>query len=261
MRDLRSSRSVARYTLRRSGLTAGVRHPLLDMWAIEEMFRFRPYEPPEPVRRALDGVEGPLGVVDIGGHAGYFGLFIRDLFPDASVISFEPDPSNAGILRSNIEANGLADRWELIQAGAATTTGTAEFESSFHLSRVVPQRDSALEDLQQEIGEALPFLQGTALLESERRQIELRDVFSYLDEVDLLKIDAEGAEWDILADPRFADVPARAVVLEYHPSYTDSADPARLAASLLERAGFQPGPPERGGQAGTMWAWKPAPEA
>ncbi len=43
MRDVPAERE---YELRESGLTAVVRHPLLDMWAIEEMFRLHAYRPP-----------------------------------------------------------------------------------------------------------------------------------------------------------------------------------------------------------------------
>jgi hypothetical protein len=84
------------------------------------------------------------------------------------------------------------------------------------------------------------------------------DVFPFLEDVDLLKIDIEGAEWRLLADPRFASVPARAIALEYHPHDCPDADPGTLARRLLAEAGYQTLetefdlPPGHG----MLWAWR-----
>jgi hypothetical protein len=47
--------------------------------------------------------------------------------------------------------------------------------------------------------------------------VPVRDVFPYMQECDLLKIDIEGGEWGLLADPRFASTSAKALVMEVHP--------------------------------------------
>jgi FkbM family methyltransferase len=255
--ELRDIPSVGRYQLRDSGLLAEVRHPLLDMWVLEEVFRLRVYEPPPAAARALATLERPARIVDLGGHVGYFGLFMRQLYTDASVVSFEPDPRNVEILRRCIEANGLRERWQVIEACAATRDGTAPFQSSFHLSRVAAEDDDALGDLQRRIAGTFSFLEGTALLSPEVHQVAARDAFPSMLDADLIKIDIEGGEWQLLADPRLGELEARAIVLEYHPSYLPGADAAATVALELGRAGYEMGPRIRGGDADMIWAWKP----
>lgn len=255
--ELRDVPVVGRYRLRETGLLAEIRHPLLDMWVLEEVFRFRVYEPPAPVRSSLAGLGRPLRILDLGGHIGCFALFMRGLFPSARVVSLEPDPANASILRSCIDANGLRDSWELIEACAATRDGTAELLGSFHLSQMSGGSEQSLRRLQQGIVDRFPFLDGTPLVRSERREVACRDVFGLLLDADLVKFDIEGAEWPILADPRFRELQATAVVLEYHPSYVAEPGPERTVEGALRGAGYATERSARGVDGGTTWAWKP----
>jgi FkbM family methyltransferase len=181
---------------------------------------------------------------------------MRGLFPEASVVSFEPDPRNVQMLRECIGANGLQERWRVVEACAATSDGTVAFQSSFHLSRAAGASDVALKDLQQRIAGTFSFLDGTALLRPEAHEVAARDAFPFLLDADLVKIDIEGGEWEMLADPRLAELGAVAVVLEYHPSYAPGADAEAIVEAELARAGFQTGAPLRGGDAGLIWAWK-----
>ena len=257
LNEVRKESSIRQYGLRDADLVVQIRHPLLDMWVLEEVFRFRVYDPPPEATRRLHAVGRPLRVVDLGGHIGLFALYARTRFPVESTVSFEPNPENARTLRACIEANGLGASWELVEACAATDDGSVEFEASFHLSRIA-RPDEALEAMQESIGTALPYLKGTRLLETERRQVEARDVFPYLADADLVKIDIEGGEWEILDDPRLADLRASAVVLEYHPSYTPHEDAERAVRGAFERAGYECGAPVPGeGRHDVMWAWRP----
>jgi FkbM family methyltransferase len=255
--ELRDIPIVARYRLRESGLVAVIRHPLLDMWVLEEVYRFRVYEPPAPVVAALAGRGDQIRVVDLGGHVGLFGLYMRGLFPSATFVSFEPDPRNVAVLRRCIEANGLAETWRVIEACAAPSDGTAAFSSSFHLSRMAPPSDDSLDALQQGIRRAFPFLEGTALLESDHRQVPCQDVFPVLLDADLVKFDIEGAEWEIFADERFRELDAAAVVVEYHPASAPQGDPEGMIEQALLGAGYMTGTPRRSADAGMLWAWKP----
>ena len=255
-RELRGIPVAGEYRLRDSGLIAAVRHPLLDMWVLEEVFRFRVYEPPAPVGEMLRSVGRPLRVLDLGGHVGCFGLFLRGLFPDAVVTSFEPDPDNAAILERCIERNALTGRWQLVQAAAATVDGKAELSGGYHLARIAEAADPRLDDLQRGVRSAFPFLEGEALLRSDRRRVASRDVFPFLEDADLVKIDIEGAEWEILADERFGELTAGAIVLEYHPAYAPMQDPEAAVQRYLERAGYVTGVPVSGADGGLLWGWK-----
>jgi FkbM family methyltransferase len=256
--ELRDVPAVGDYRLRGSALRAAIRHPLLDSWVLEEVFRFRAYEPPAEVKDALSALDRAPRVLDLGGHVGLFGLYVRGLFEAAQVTSFEPDPSNVAVLRRCIELNGLEDRWRVIEACAAAGEGTVEFVSSYHLSRIGSADDPSLSALHRGISSAFPFLEGTALVESQARRVSSYDVFPFLADADLVKMDIEGTEWEILADERFAATTAAAIVLEYHPAYLDSSDAEATVATALERAGYVIADVKRTADAGTVWAWRGA---
>ncbi|MBV9464710.1 MAG: FkbM family methyltransferase, partial [Solirubrobacterales bacterium] len=223
----------------------------------EEMFRFRAYEPPSALAGALASHPRPLRILDLGGHAGFFGLFMLGLFPDCTITSFEPDPDNARILRGCVAANALGDRWQVIEAAGATSDGMAEFCSSFHLSRMAPSPDPHLQALQRRLGGVFPFLRGTALLGAEGRHVECRDVLPLLGDADLVKLDIEGAEWEILGDGRFRDAGLRAIVLEYHPAYGPGEDAEATVTRALAGAGLEATAPVAGADGALVWAWEP----
>ena len=68
--------------------------------------------------------------------------------------------------------------------------------------------------------------------------VEVVDVLPEVVAADFLKIDIEGGEWPILADRRFRDVRARALVMEYHRMGSPGEDAAAEASRLLRDAGF-----------------------
>lgn len=260
LNELRRAREPVRreYTLKDSGLTVALRQPLVDMWPLEEIFRLREYEPPAEAVNVLGTVARPLRVLDLGGHIGLFGLFACAAFPGSTIVSFEPDPDNAALLSRCIEANSLGERWHLVQACARKADGTTEFASSYHLSRAVTSPDDSLKELQAEIAGGLSFLAGTALTLGEKRLVvECRDVFPFMADADLIKMDIEGAEWEILLDDRMGNVHAPAMVVEYHEAHSPPGDSEEAARRALARAGYETGPARRGVENGTLWAWRP----
>ncbi len=248
------------YTLRESGLRAQIRHPLLDMWVLEELFRFGAYEPPRQVGETLDLLGRPPRILDLGGHVGLFGLFAFGRFDGVSVVSFEPDPRNAQVLRRCIEANALGERWRLVEACAGTGEGTVEFDSAFHLSGVA-RGGRELAGKRDEISAAFPFMAGAPLLSPERHVVAVQDVLPAAMDVDLLKIDIEGGEWEILSDPRFKATAAVALVLEYHATENEGSGACARAHELLGGAGFQTRQAAQDGDAGVIWAWRDTPAA
>ena len=235
-RELRGRERVSAYRLRGSGLTFHVRHGTDDLAGIQEVFAQRNYLPPDPAmailrRRAADG---SLSVVDLGGNLGLFALQAFELFPDARVVSFEPDPGNARLLETTIEANAREESWTLVRACA----GVAEREVTF-----LPGRH--LESMRVEE----PSAQTVTLPEL--------DVFPYLEGCDWLKIDIEGGEWAIFADPRFAQLRIPVIALEYHAHLCPSDEPRELLGDLLTGAGYTVADfEERTPGIGETWAWQ-----
>jgi FkbM family methyltransferase len=248
---------VGRYRLRNSGFTVFIRHPLLDMWVLEEIFRLKAYDFPAEIAVRLRELERPMRVVDLGGYVGLFGLFVFQSHPNSELVSFEPDPENARLLASCIEANGLSERWRLVEGCAATSDGTTEFMSSGPLSRAAPESDPGHERVRARIRGAFPFLEGTALLTPTPYEVKKLDVFPYLADADVVKIDIEGGEWELLADPRFADIQAMAIALEYHAPYGPGPDADEVVRDAMRKAGYQTQAPVRRFDTATIWAWKP----
>ncbi|SHI37872.1 methyltransferase, FkbM family [Roseomonas rosea] len=145
-------------------------------------------------RVALEGVKRDEVrlVVDLGANVGLSALWFLNQFPACRVLAFEPHPSHAAQARRNWALGGVAERVELVEAGAGTRTRMA----------VLSDRGSG----------------STVAAEGDGLSIEIRDAFPHLTgrPIDLMKIDMEGGEYELLADPRFAGLDVRAIVMEWH---------------------------------------------
>src|SRR5436190_13456476 len=179
------------YHLKDSGLAFYLRHGTPDVNTFEQMFDEGHYELPREIAASLPS--GEVTAVDLGANVGMFGLWLRSRFPQARITAFEPDPDNARVLSQTAAANARNGDWRVVEAAAGNRDGEITFVTGdFTNSRVA------------EAGEA-----GTA--------VPLVDVFPFFDDADFVKIDIEGAEWDLTSDPRFAELRAPVVAFEYHP--------------------------------------------
>ena len=134
--------------------------------------------------RASD--DRPL-IFDCGSNIGMSVLFFKKLYPNARIVAFEPDPFTFETLRRNVEQNRLSDV-DLHQIALDDRVGEIEFfrdaspESSSLTMSALPQRHS-----------------GPSVAVPARR---LSDFIS--SEIDLIKIDVEGAE-DAVSDSIFQE--------------------------------------------------------
>ncbi len=250
-RELVGRFAVGEYGLAGSEWRAVIRHPLTDLAVLREVFRLREYEPPPAVRSRLAGLE-EVRVLDLGGHVGLFGLYARSALPSASVTSFEPDPRNLPLLRRCVQINGLEGSWEIIAAAAGTADGEAEFISDFSRSQIAGVGDHLPWDTW------IPPDRIPSHLTPAAVSVPVRDALPHLRRCDLVKLDIEGGEWDLLADPRFAETTAVALVMEVHPHACPDGDPQRTLDDHLERAGFRAVPSAPvDGVAEVVWAYRP----
>jgi FkbM family methyltransferase len=234
-REVLARGSVASYRVTGAGTPVLLRHGTPDVVTLDEVFLARDYDLPGPVSQALAGLDRGPRVVDLGANAGYFGAFVLGRFPDAELVAVEPDPDNAELLRRAVAASGRAERWRVVEACAATREGTVRFLAGRHsLSRLA--------------GEDEPGIEVAAV-----------DAFEHLEGADLAKVDIEGAEWPLLADPRLGRGSLRAIVVEYHPAGCPEPEPGPAARRLLADAGFEVlDGSQRGDGYGVVWGWKPS---
>ncbi|HTC72568.1 MAG TPA: FkbM family methyltransferase [Solirubrobacteraceae bacterium] len=166
-----------------------------------------------------------MTVLDVGAHIGYFTLVAgRHVGPTGQVWSFEPDPANRESLEHNIAVNGMRDRVSILPLAVASSVGEAT------LYRVAGDTGSST---------MYPSNGGGA---SERIAVSRTSLDTWADsmgwpQVDLVKMDTEGAEGTVLAGMTelFERNPSMVVVLEFQADALEAAgeDPADFVAHLL----------------------------
>lgn len=186
-------------TLRKSGLRFRVRGAM-DIWSVKETFLDRFYE-----RFGFSLGEG-WTILDIGAGIGDFTLFAAAGHPRNTVYAFEPFPQSFELLEENLRFNRVATVQAFQQA-----IGGQSGELALDLSGDEPlqiQSRAATSQAAQTL--TVPCL-------------SLADAFSHLtlERCDLLKLDCEGAEYDILFNAP-DDVLRRVdrIVMEYHDGVT-----------------------------------------
>ena len=122
----------------------------------------------------------PKTIIDVGSNIGIFALFCADRFPKAKIICYEPSSTSFSYLEKNIRVNrvqaichnyglGLPERSAILYASKLGATTATIFAS-------------AVNDFQSELVEILA----------------LSNSINY--DVQLLKIDVEGSEYEIIDD-------------------------------------------------------------
>jgi FkbM family methyltransferase len=143
-------------------------------------------------------------VVDLGSHVGLSALYFAVRFPEARILAVEPNPALQQRLRNNTEQ---AERIEVVPVGVAGTSGTKRL-------KVAGVGDSWSAALHDQEGEEIVALTLADLLEQE-------GVY----EIDVLKIDIEGSEFEVL---KGADLERIGTITgELHPSEPDQLEELR----------------------------------
>jgi FkbM family methyltransferase len=214
------------YRLRSTGAAVRLRTRTRDAAVLNEIFGSRPvYAPPEH----MPAFDGPISVLDLGGNIGLFGLYALQRWDVATMRSYEPDVDNYRLLT---ETAAQRPGWEAVPVAVGNAPGSLRFRSGL-------------------------FSDSRAALEGEDGvDVPVVDLFADSDGCDLLKIDIEGGEWPILADPRLAGF-ARVIVLEWHFFGAPSLPAEAAASELLTRAGYvnQWRAPDATHACGILWAW------
>lgn len=178
-----------------------------DAYPWEEILRLLPDEPV---------------VLDIGAHVGAFTIAVAESRPRLSGACYEPSPWAFEMLTSNLEVNGLAGRVAARHSAVAAVPGETLFyeaEPGSCASSTIPFNGAE--------ARSVPAV----TLESALEDLATSDV-------DLLKLDCEGAEYEIVTNaPSLAWQSIGSIFLEYHPvdgrGYVDLEEPLLAAGYEL----------------------------
>jgi len=141
----------------------------------------------------VDRLAEPQLVIDGGSWLGLSVLRLRQLFPAATVIAFEPDPEIVPILRRNLDRNGAGDVL-VVDAALAGRVGPATFRSTGS-----------------DNGGFNPGIRGREITVERRRLSEF-----VTGPVSLLKLNIEGAEAEVIDELGDLLGTVDQVLIEYH---------------------------------------------
>ncbi len=158
-------------------------------------------------------------IIDVGANVGTATIWLAARAPKARIAAVEPNPEVWQFLAQNVQVNGLDSRVQLIQAALGAASGTAYLEPGRYSIETRLAGSSVRDGLV-------------------TRTVTLADLLDSagMAKVDLLKLDCEGAEYEVLHSSN-ESVLRRigAIVGEYH------AVPGRKREELgacLAEAGF-----------------------
>ena len=165
-------------------------------------------------------------IIDIGANVGYFALYAYKHYKPQRLIAFEPMPFNCELLEKHRDLNGI-NTLEIVQKAVASDAVSIQIgynESvDFSVGASVLQRSASDQTL-------------------EVKAISLYDLLNeYQVEVcELLKVDCEGAEYDILLNASSESYERiNAIVIELHDWVPKEIGVPNDLKNKLESNGFQ----------------------
>ena len=191
----------------------------MDVWAVKETFLDAFY-----IRYGVPVRDG-WTLVDIGAGVGDFSILAAYGHPAARVLAFEPFPESYEILVKNLLANALENVTPCQQA-VWSHSGSLQLDIS--------------------AGEPLQISSSEVVVEARAGQtvavpaVTLADVLAEHDvaQVDLLKLDCEGAEYEILMSASAETLsPVQRIIMEYH-DLSEAQNHSILAQYLIDM-GYQ----------------------
>lgn len=171
--------------------TPGARVPVYELFA-EDTYR---------MDELVAGLPADFVALDIGAQVGCFSLMLNHVRPDARIFAFEASEHTTRWLRENVKRNGRTDAIQVHHAAVSRDRGTIEFLDN--------ASGSGLNGLTSPAGRAqlskVPAVTFSDAIEAAGGR------------VDLVKIDTEGAEFDIILGSKPQDwASVSRVVIEYH---------------------------------------------
>ncbi|MBP6976477.1 FkbM family methyltransferase [Candidatus Dojkabacteria bacterium] len=145
-------------------------------------------------------------IVDIGSHIGISILYFKALYPNCKILAFEPNPISFGILKENVFNNGLEDI-QLINKAISSDSSLKDFY---------------IDNSKQNWESNSSFLKNSWSGKESTKSIKvectrLDEYIKDIENIDMLKIDTEGSEYEILNSHKNNLNKVKNISVEYHP--------------------------------------------
>lgn len=155
-------------------------------------------------------------ILDCGSNIGLSLLYFKKLYPESCIVGFEPDPAIYKTLRNNVRSFRCSNI-DLINKAVWINNGSIEFQIEGGFSGRIPKEGDITRLIR------IPC-------------IRLKD---FLDrEVDFLKIDIEGAEFEVLLDCKDRLVNVKNLFVEYH-SHKSEKQNLHTLLEIISESGFR----------------------
>lgn len=201
----------------RSGPVFKVQNLNNNVGTILEVWKLREYGELDH----LQGIQTPV-VVDVGANIGTFTIYAKHTLPAARVIAIEPEVGNFSLLHDNVSLNGFSESVTCINSALCASEGEIDL--------FVVDSSSGKNSTKHQFPGAQTVTVSCTTLDVVFAQHNIT-------RCDLLKIDCEGAEYDILfnASPEVLNC-VGSIILEWHgvDNYSD-----RDLVVFLERNDFR----------------------
>jgi FkbM family methyltransferase len=155
-------------------------------------------------------------IIDGGANIGLATLFFKQLYPKSSIIAFEADPAIFALLEQNIAFFHLADV-RLVNAALWNSDASLPFASEGGASGHIATFGETTRSTRVQGVRLKPWLR---------------------ESVDFLKLDIEGAEYEVLEDCQEELKNVRNLFVEYHSSAHSEQKLSRIL-EILSKAGFR----------------------
>jgi FkbM family methyltransferase len=170
-------------------------------------------------------LEKNMTVLDIGANQGFFSLYAA--VKGATVYAFEPCSDNFSVLSENVHANGLEDKIKLFNAAVTGKNGPVLFFVG---------QNAAGRILSGSASTSNPNRGGKTTQTRSVDSVTLDSVLQdhHIEHCDFLKMDCEGAEYDILRNTSRASFAKIArIAMECHSNRMSEA------VAILQEVGFK----------------------
>jgi FkbM family methyltransferase len=154
-------------------------------------------------------------ILDCGANIGTSCVYFKKLYPEAKIIAFEANPKIAGILKENIKNNNFNDIEVIDKAVWINNEGI-------------------------EIG--IEHADASSIYKNDNKvkvnSVRLKDFLQKYNQIDLLKMDIEGAETEVIKDCAGSLGNVKNLFIEYH-SYTQIEQELGLILNILRKNNFR----------------------